>query len=568
MKLHSFCVVLLLSVLLSSCGQGQAPPTLEEILEAEIPLLMEKAEVPGLSIAVVKNGEIFWSGAFGVRSTETKEPVDDETMFEAASITKTVTAAAALKLVERGQLDLDTSIFEYIPFPSSAKDERLRKITPRLILTHTTGMPNWGARIIREPGTLYGYSGQGFLFLGQAVERISGQTLEEFARKEIFEPLGMMHSSYVWNDLYAANGAIGHDSHGLPQPRRRTTSPNGGASLLTTSRDYAAFLCAVLNDKVLEPETIKMMLTPHVRAAKWGETDLDEHIQWGFGWGIQPGTDENAFWHWGNNMELRGYTVAYKNRKDGLVFFTNSENGFALAEPLVSLLTPDPQWSMKWLDWERYDDPLRLARRSVEGAFLNEGAVAGLERLKTVRSELPDLFSARNLHELASFLSDRGKPEEAAALFREVVGMEPKLIFPRLGLALALLDMEEYGEAERTFGDALGLASGNRTAQIGKRWAKDLAAVQKNPVLVSLERLQSYAGAYGPRLVELRDGDLYYNREGRPEFRLLAISSNTFSLIGYHRFRLRFNSDSEGRVVSVTGLYIEGREDKSERTGK
>ncbi|MCJ7680624.1 MAG: serine hydrolase [Candidatus Aminicenantes bacterium] len=564
---YFYMLFFLITVLLLGCGQSQTPPTLGEILEAEIPRLMEKAEVPGLSIAVVKNGVLFWSGAFGIRSGETGEPVDEATIFEAASISKTITAAAALKLVERGQLDLDTSIFEYIPFPSSAKDERLRKITPRLILTHTTGLPNWGARIIREPGTLYGYSGQGFLFLGQAIERISGQTLEEFARQEIFEPLGMTHSSYVWNDLYAANGATGHDQYSVPQPRRRNTSPNGGASLLTTARDYATFLCAILNDEVLKPETIQKMLTPHVQATRWGKTEPDEHIHWGLGWGIQPGTDENAFWHWGNNMDLRGYTVASKNKKEGLVFFTNSENGFALAETLVALLNPDLQWSMKWLDWERYDHPVRVARRLVEQTFLNEGKEAGLERLNGVRKENPELFGTDDILQLASYLTGRLKSEEAASLYRLVVDLEPKRIQPRLALAMAVLDMEEFEEAEKSFSDVLDLASGNRTAKTGLQWAKDLAAANKNPVSIPTDRLQAYAGAYGPRLIEFRDGVLYYKREDRPEFRLLAVSSNTFSLVGYHRFRLRFNLNSEGRIVSVTGLYIEGREDISERTG-
>jgi len=99
--------VVLLSLLAQSCTKEPAENTLETVLEREIPRLMEAANVPGLSMAVVQDGQIFWKKAFGLRSRETNEPVDENTMFEAASLTKTVTAYAAMRLVEREELDLD-----------------------------------------------------------------------------------------------------------------------------------------------------------------------------------------------------------------------------------------------------------------------------------------------------------------------------------------------------------------------------------------------------------------------------------------------------------------------------
>ena len=106
------------------------------VLEREIPKLLEAANIPGLSMAVVRDGQIYWKKAFGVRSRETNVPVDEDTMFEAASLTKTVTAYAAMRLVERGELDLDTPLHEYFPnqeYTKLAGDERYKQLTARLV---------------------------------------------------------------------------------------------------------------------------------------------------------------------------------------------------------------------------------------------------------------------------------------------------------------------------------------------------------------------------------------------------------------------------------------------------
>jgi CubicO group peptidase (beta-lactamase class C family) len=307
----AFLLVLLLPFI--SCAKPPREDPLASTLEREIPKLMVQAEIPGLSMAVVRDGRTFWTKAFGVRSQLTKEPVDDNTMFEAASLTKTVTAYAAMRLVDRGELDIDRPLHLYFPdqkYQKLAGDDRYKRLTARLILTHTTGLPNWGVRFMRDPGIQYGYSGEGFLYLGKAIEQISGIPLQEFAHKEIFEPLGMTHSSYIWNETYAADGACGHDEHGVVHELRKITEPNGGASLLTTASDYARFICAILDARGITKETVDKMTSPQVQVTKNRETpDLFENVYWGWGWGVQPGQTGTAFWHWGDNGDLRAYTV-------------------------------------------------------------------------------------------------------------------------------------------------------------------------------------------------------------------------------------------------------------------
>jgi CubicO group peptidase (beta-lactamase class C family) len=562
-------LVILLSVLSMSCTQKPVEENLGTILEREIPRLMEAADVPGLSMAVVRDGQVFWKKSFGVKSLQTGEPVDEATMFEAASLTKTVTAYAAMRLVERDELDLDRPLHEYFHdqvYEKLSVDERYKKLTARLVLTHTTGLPNWGNRLMRDPGLQYGYSGEGFLYLGRAIEKISVMSLQEFARKEIFEPLGMTRTSYVWNEAYAANGACGHDQRGVVQELRKNTEPNGGASLLTTASDYAAFICALLNGRGLSEETIDKMTSPQVQVTKSGETaDLFENVFWGWGWGVQPGGTGYGFWHWGDNGDLRSYTVTYKDRRAGFVYFANSNNGLAIAEAVAALVFPDHQYSLDWLEYEKFDDPKRLARISVQTTFMEEGIEAGLKKLLEAREAVPELAKEETYTEMARYLGESGKQEEAIAVLKVCLESYPESVDAYLSLGLAYMETGQNQAAVGTIESALKIDSGNALAARGLEWAKEALKAEKSPVILSAAEMDKFAGDYGPRHITLREGRLYYQRDGRPEYRLLALGKNLFALERYGQFRVRFVTDETGRAVKLVGLYIQGNTDESPR---
>jgi CubicO group peptidase (beta-lactamase class C family) len=530
---------------------------------------MEAANVPGLSMAVVRDGKVFWNKAFGVKSRQTNEPVNGNTMFEAASLTKTVTAYATMRLVERGELDLDKPLHEYFPdqvYPKLSGDERYKKLTARLVLTHTTGLPNWGTKLMRDPGLQYGYSGEGFLYLGRTVEQISGESLQEFARKEIFEPLGMAHSSYVWNEGYAANGACGHDERGVVHELRKNTEPNGGASLLITASDYASFICALLDFEGLSKETVDKMTSPQVQVTKSRETsDLFENVFWGWGWGVQTGDGGPGFWHWGDNGDLRSYTVTYKNRREGFVYFANSNNGLAIAEAVTALVFPDHQYALDWLEYEKYDDPKRLARLSIEAAFMDEGIEAGMKKLQESREAFPDLAKEELLIEMARNLGENSKQDEAIALLKACLESYPQSVDARLGLGLAFMGMGRNRAAIESFEAALKISKDNGIATRGLQWANDALKTETNPVVLPAAEMERLAGDYGQRHIKLREGHLYYQRDGRPEFRLVPLSRDTFALERYGQFRVRFDSDEAGQVTKLVGLYIYGNTDESPR---
>src|SRR5262249_11831103 len=149
-------------------------------------------------------------------------------IFEAASLTKPVVAYAALKLADSGQLDLDAPLSKYLPEPYIKDDDRLKLITTRRVLSHTTGFPNWRPagqplKIHFTPGERFSYSGEGYVYLQKVIEQISGQPLDAFMKKTVLEPLGMTDSSFVWQERYEKLKATAHDAAGNPTQKRKPT---------------------------------------------------------------------------------------------------------------------------------------------------------------------------------------------------------------------------------------------------------------------------------------------------------------------------------------------------------
>jgi tetratricopeptide (TPR) repeat protein len=376
----------------------------------------------------------------------------------------------------------------------------------------------------------------------------------------------MAHTSFVWNETYAHNGANGHDRHGKANPLRKNTNPNGGASLLTTATDYATFICALLNAQGLSAETIDQMTSSHVPVTlNRGTADVFANLFWGWGWGVQPGDTGFGFWHWGDNGDLRAYTVTYKDTKNGFVYFSNSNNGLAIAGAVTSLIMDDHQFALDWLDYEKYDDPKRIVGMAIEKAFMDEGIEAGMQKIEEAKETFPELVEEDSLTEMAQYLGSGGKKEAAIALLKACLESYPESADAYTGLGLTYLDTGEFQKATEGFEGSLKMRKDNRLATRGLQWARDALKAAENPVELSTEELEKFAGDYGPRHIFIRDGRLYYQRDGRPEYRLTPLNKNTFALEGYGPFRIRFDSDESGRVTKIVGLYIQGNTDESPR---
>ncbi len=338
-------------------------------IERLVPALMRKKAVPGVSLAIVMDGRLAWQRAFGVQDAETKTPVDNDTMFEAASVSKTVFAYAALKLYERGVLALDTPLTKYTKQPF-ASDPRIARVTARHALSHTTGFPDWrtSSRLEFEadPGTRFHYSGEGYYYLQSVIAEVAGRTLaapcgryeadfevcatdfDEFMRRSLLAPLGMTASGYQWREAFTSHTARPHGIKGEPlawkKPNAADIARYGAVGeLRTTASDYAKFLTAVLtlptSDAFLSAKMRNEMLRPQT---KLGTEKIDGADSWALGWAVQERPTGNVILHSGGQTGFRSLTMASVERKSGFVIFTNSDNGGTICyDPtLGQLLTP------------------------------------------------------------------------------------------------------------------------------------------------------------------------------------------------------------------------------------
>jgi len=323
-------------------------------LEKQIPQLMEQAVVPGFSIAIIKDAKLLWHRGFGVRNSASKEPVDNDTVFEAASTSKPVFAYAVLKLCEKGVMALDTPLTHYTPERFLKGDRRLDLVTARHVLSHTSGFPNWRSteeplKLLFTPGEKWSYSGEGYSYLQAVVTHLTGQVnskdcarfeagaefcatdIDNYMKANLLAPFGMVSSGYLWNNTMENHMARGHDEKGRPsEVSRKPTGPSvarygmaGG--LCTTPTDYARFLIEIIEPGPsdafrLNKVSLAEMLRPQVKR--------NPESSWALGWEIEHTANGDFIRHGGGNPGFQCFVAACVERKSGYVMMTNSENGY------------------------------------------------------------------------------------------------------------------------------------------------------------------------------------------------------------------------------------------------
>jgi CubicO group peptidase (beta-lactamase class C family) len=398
-------------------------------LERDIPTLMKEADVPGLSIALVRNGEVGWQHAFGLKDAKTHEPVTENAVFEAASLSKPVFAYAVMKLVDAGKFDIDKPLNQYLPGDYDVgPDPRLAQVTARRVLSHTTGFPNWRGRdatlkIYFTPGEKFSYSGEGFVYLSKVIEHISGEKFNDFMKRMVFDPLGMTSSSYVWRADYDTLKTSRHNSVGQPTGQNKPNTANAAASLHTTAHDYARFIAAMLNATGLNKETLRQMLTPQIKVDEGGSNTtgrtadkLSPSVAWGLGVGLQRTTDGLSFWHWGDNGDSKAYFVAFEKQKTGVVVFANSANGLAIMPEIVDEAVGGQQPALAWLKYESYKSPARMLLKNI----LANGAETALQEYRRWRSDHPsdELIKEAQMNRLGYDLLAMKRVKDAIEVFK------------------------------------------------------------------------------------------------------------------------------------------------------
>jgi CubicO group peptidase (beta-lactamase class C family) len=419
-------------------------------LERRIPELMNLGDVPGLSIALVRDGDLVWHRGFGVMDAKTHEPVEDSTVFEAASLGKPVFAYAVLKLCDAGVLDLDTPLNRYLPGTYDVGDDaRLNLITARRVLSHTSGLPNWrsGALTIHfTPGERFSYSGEGYVYLSRVVEHLVGEKINDFMTRTVFEPLGMTHSSYVWQPRYDALKSSYHNTRGEPSRRNAAQGQaNVAASLHTTATDYGRFLVAVVNGTGLKPETRRLMVTAQVQVRDGGATTINRpdakpfpDVAWGLGWGLQTVPNDLSLFHWGNNGDAKAYVVVAERSRSAVAIFANSVYGLSIVPAILSEAVGGTQPATAWLQIEPYDSPGRQLFRDLTA----RGARAALDDYRAWRKGRPagQIVDEDHMNRFGLDLLRMGRVKDAIEVLKQNVSDHPESfnVHDSLGEAYAI----------------------------------------------------------------------------------------------------------------------------------
>jgi len=349
----SWIAAILLCSVFSSVSHAQAhplPPEKRTRIEAAVSKFMATTHVPGVAVAVVENGEFEWAGGFGFDDLENNVPASEHTLFRLASISKPLTATAALQLWERGQLDLDAPVQKYCPvFP-----QRPQPITTREVMGHLGGIRHYKSEsqddpeisntrhfdnpiqagldffkndpLVAEPGTHFHYSTQGYTLVGCVIEGASGAKYVDFMRQNVFAPAGMEHTQA--DDRFAivpyrtrfyqktASGTVQNadfldSSYKIP-----------GGGWLSSAEDMARFEVAILNDKLIKHATRDLMWTP----LKPSDGSKDSY---GLGWGVG---DEDGLAVIGHTGGQQGTSTAFyiaPAHRAGIVVLTNMEDAGA-----------------------------------------------------------------------------------------------------------------------------------------------------------------------------------------------------------------------------------------------
>ena len=345
----------------AGCSGGldikERPDIITEFARADsmIESLARKFKVPGVSFVVISENEIVHSKNFGVADIRTGGPVTDSTMFEACSMSKPVFSYIALKQIETGKLEPDEPVWTIYDDPAFMGQELRKSITPRMLLSHTSGLPNWRPGEDEEnsylpveftPGLKFSYSGEGMYYLQKVVEKITGVTLDEYARKTIFEQLGARHSSFVYKEEFGDNIAAGHDERGNYLKKTNYLRANAGYSLYCSAHDFALFLIEIMKrnrsgEYSLSKQTIETMLSRQIKAEtrepvkRPGDTNGIETFR-GLGWAIDSTLSGDIYYHGGaNSSGFRCYSQFNPREGSGAVIMTNGLGGTDLWEEVI-----------------------------------------------------------------------------------------------------------------------------------------------------------------------------------------------------------------------------------------
>jgi serine beta-lactamase-like protein LACTB len=345
--------VCLLTVWLVSAGAAQQstlPADVRARMEDAVAKFMAATKAPGVATSVVLNGKEVWSEGFGMADLENNVPVTPQTLFRLASVSKPITAVAAMELWERHQLDLDAPVQKYCPaFP-----QKEFPISTRQVLGHLGGIRHYRSDsdddvevsntkhfadpiagglqffandpLVAKPGTKFQYSTHGFTLVGCAIEGASSRKYVDFVRDNVFVPAGMTHTR--WDDHFSI---IPYRTQFYSKAKSGEVRNAGfldasykipGGGWLSSADDMAKFEIAVLSDRLIQRATRDVMWTAQTPAPEGSEKD---HSGYGLGWGTGTVNGVAVYAHSGGQQGTSTFIMLAPERNAGVVVLINMD---------------------------------------------------------------------------------------------------------------------------------------------------------------------------------------------------------------------------------------------------
>jgi len=439
----SVSVLVCLCTVVGCRQQGGAGEEFAVALDSYIEDVMERFEIPGLTLAVTRGEEVVYTGAFGVRSLDSGEPMRADYLFHMASVSKPFVATAVMQLVEQGRIDLDEPVVTYLPYFELA-DARYREITVRQMLNHTSGMPDvedyeWdkpqydeGAaeryvrslkneQMIAAPGELWRYSNMAFDTMGDVIAKVSGSPFEIYVKENILDPLGMSESNFLQPETSEQLRTTGHVwrlrptvSEVYPYNRRHAPSSTLNSSVLEMTKwAFANLNRGELNgNRILSEESYEVLWNPSAQVAE------DYHV--GLSWFLGSHRGTGTIGHSGGDTGYSSQFILLPEEDIGVIMACNYDRapmGSIRDGVLDILLGYEPT----------------MPQQQVGMAFAKVYAEQGLDAAKVLyrrlEAEAADeyFFSDRQLNAVGHYFLRENQVAQAIEIFEYNVELYPEV---------------------------------------------------------------------------------------------------------------------------------------------
>jgi len=394
--------ILILFSIISSCSEKSVAPQVKRLDDSSISVteldgrfknLVDTANVTGFSVSIFNRDTIVYQKAFGYSNKETLDSLNVHQVFYGASLSKAVFGYLVAQLANDGIIDLDTPLQEYLEVPipeiyfekewrgfkNLENDERYKKITARMCLSHTTGFPNWRwisrtgefqpegkLHFYFDPGTDYSYSGEGMVLLQYVIENITGKGLEQLARERIFDPLGMDMTSYVWQKKFENKYCNGHTKDQDIIEKDRNEEAGAAGSMEITPVDYSKFLLKILDLSSNDSPVTKLMFSPNIRIhskKQFGPLSLEKTnendsiaLSYGLGWGILKSPYGPGYFKEGHGEGFQHYSIIFPEKNIGILLMSNSDNAESIFKEVLEFGIKDIYTPWYWEDYIPYQN--------------------------------------------------------------------------------------------------------------------------------------------------------------------------------------------------------------------